>query len=72
MKAIIEGIEIADVAIIGKWDGLGKMVDWSCPAANVNAKELLKIEQAGFCFRIKGDVCYVTSRQIYTEFKEED
>lgn len=69
MKAIIEGIEIDGVTILGKWEGLGLYVDWSAPAENINAKELLKIKQAGFSFRIKGDTCYITSRQLYTKFE---
>ena len=68
MKATIEGIEIQDVTILGKWEGLGIYVEWSAPAENVNAKELLNVRQAGFCFRIKGDTCYITSRQSYTKF----
>ena len=69
MKAIIEGIEIQDVTILGKWEGLGMYVDWAAPVANINAKELLNIKQAGFNFRINGSTCYITSRQLYTKFE---
>lgn len=71
MKAIIEGIYVEDVTILGKWEGLGLMVDWSCPAKNVKPLDLLKVQQAGFTFHIKGDTCYITSRRPYTQFVEE-
>ena len=70
MKAIIEGIEVADVSILGKWSGLGLMVEWSCPTKNINPMQLLNVQQAGFRFNIVGDTCYVTSRQGYTQFKD--
>ena len=70
MKAIIEeGIVVEDVKILGKWEGLGLYVDWSCPAENVNAMELLRVRQAGFSFRINGDTCYITSRLGITKFE---
>lgn len=69
MKAIIEGIEVQDVTILGKWEGLGLYVEWSAPAENVDAKALLNVRQAGFSFWIKGDTCYFTSRQPYTKFE---
>lgn len=70
MKAFIEGIEVKDVTIVGKWEGAGVMVEWTCPAKNVNPFRLLKINHAGFQFHILDGVCHVTSRLICTQFAE--
>lgn len=68
MKALLEGIEIDDVTIVGKSEGEGVFVHWTCPADNVNALELLKVRQAGFSFSISDGVCRITSRLGYTQF----
>lgn len=71
MKAKIQNITIDDVKIIGKWCGVGLMVEWTCPASNVDARQLLGINHAGFEFHISGDVCRIISRLPYTEFIED-
>lgn len=72
MKAILENkLTFNNVNIIGRWSGLGEMVEWITPAENVNALDLLGITEAGFRFAIKGDICYMTSRIMCTKFLED-
>lgn len=69
--AKIEDIVVKDVRIIGRYESLGLMVEWACPAENVDAEELLGVKQAGFSFRIVGENCYIASRLGYTKFTED-
>ena len=77
MKAILNdyGLDapliIGGVKIIGRWSGCGEMVDWVAPAKNIQPLELMKIEQAGFRFTMKGDICELTTRVMCTKFMED-
>lgn len=79
MKAILsdyglkEPMIVENATIVGKWSGLGEMVDWVAPARNVNPLLLLKIEQAGFRFTLNrsGNVYELTTRLMCTNFLED-
>lgn len=64
-------MEVQDVQLLGKWEGLGLFVDWSCPVENIDTLKLLKVQQAGFRFKVDNGICYITSRLLNTKFSED-
>lgn len=64
-------MEVQDVQILGKWEGSGSFVDWSCPAENIDTLKLLDVRQAGFKFRVEGGICYITARLGNVIFSED-